>query len=187
MIFGAGGLGINAAPQAKDMGAARVIVIDKNPERLKAVMSFGADYTIDYNEYPTLQSRIDKVKQLTGGNGANVVVEVVAAGPEVVAEGLQMLVPGGTFLSMGLVGHDEKGPFTGQIEMERLISGHFNIIGSSNYNMTTIPQVLDFMSRSINKYPWDKIISHKFPLEKAEEAMKQASAGKVVRAAIVMD
>ncbi|MFC2070806.1 alcohol dehydrogenase catalytic domain-containing protein, partial [Chloroflexota bacterium] len=90
VIQGAGGLGINATPLAKDMGAARVIVIDKNPERLKFVKSFGADYTIDANEYPAPQDRIERVKQLAGGNGANVVVEVVGSAPEVVPEGLQM-------------------------------------------------------------------------------------------------
>jgi L-iditol 2-dehydrogenase len=187
VVMGAGGLGINAIPQAKDMGAARVIVIDKMTEKLRAAKSFGADYTIDYTEFPTPQARIDRVKQIAGEDGVNVVVEVVASSPEVVAEGLQMLVPGGTFLSMGLVGNGPRGPYTGQVEMERLITGHFNIVGSSTYRAWTMPQVLEFMARTIDKYPFDKVISHKFKLEDTEEALKQAATGKVLRAAIVMD
>ncbi|MBN1191611.1 MAG: zinc-binding dehydrogenase [Dehalococcoidales bacterium] len=182
VIQGAGGLGLNAAPMAKDMGAARVIVIDKLPERLKLAGSFGADYTIDYNEYVTPKARIERVKQLTGGNGASLVMEVVASAPEVVPEGLEMLSLGGTYLTVGLVG-----PFTTQLSMGPFINKGIRLIGSANYKAWTMPRVLDFMARNIHRYPFDKIISHKFKLQDAEEAMKQAAAGKVVRAAVVID
>jgi Zn-dependent alcohol dehydrogenase len=61
------------------------------------------------------------------------------------------------------------------------------LIGSANYKAWTMPKVLDFMARTIDRYPFDKVISHKFKLQDAEEAMRQAMAGKVVRAAIVVD
>ena len=182
VIQGAGGLGLSAAPMAKDMGASRVIVIDKLPDRLKLANSFGADYTIDYNEYNTPESRIERVKQLTGGTGANLVMEVVASAPEVVPEGLEMLGLGGTYLTVGLVG-----PFTAKLGMGPFINKGIRLIGSANFKAWTMPRVLDFMARTIDRYPFDKIISHKFKLEDAEEAMKQAVDGKVVRAAIVID
>ena len=98
-----------------------------------------------------------------------------------------MLVPGGTYLTVGLVGGDHRGPFTGQVIMERLIDSHINMIGSSMYRKGTIPKVLDFMTRTIDRYPFDKVISHKFKLEDAEEAVKQSAAGKVIRSGITMD
>jgi threonine dehydrogenase-like Zn-dependent dehydrogenase len=182
VIQGAGGLGLNAAPMAKDMGASWVIVIDKLPERLKLARSFGADYTIDYNEYNTPEARIERVKQLTGGSGANLVMEVVASAPEVVPEGIEMLSLGGTYLTVGLVG-----PFTVNLGMGPFINKGIRLIGSANYKAWTMPKVLDFMDRTIDRYPFDKVISHKFKLQDVEKAMKQAEAGKVIRAAIVMD
>ena len=182
VIQGAGGLGLSAAPIAKDIGAARVIVIDKLPDRLELVRSFGADHTIDYNEYSTPEARIERVKELTGGKGADLVMEVVASSPEVVPEGLEMLGLGGTYLTVGLVG-----PYTANLGMGPFINKGVRLIGSANYGASTMPQVLDFMARTIDKYPFGKIISHKFKLEDAEEAMKQAVEGKVVRAAIVPD
>jgi L-iditol 2-dehydrogenase len=182
VIQGAGGLGLSATPMAKDMGAARVIVIDKLPERLNLAKAFGADFTLDYNEYSTPEARIERVKQLTGGSGANLVMEVVASAPEVVPEGLEMLGLGGTYLTVGLVG-----PYTAKLGMGPFINKGIRLIGSANYKAWTMPRVLDFMARTIDRYPFDKIISHKFKLQEAEEAMKQAMAGKVVRAAIVMD
>ena len=182
VIFGAGGLGLCATPMAKDMGAAQVIMVDKLPERLKVAKTFGADQTIDYGQYPTPEARIERVMQLTGRSGANVVMEVVASAPEVVSEGIEMLGLAGTFITVGLVGR-----FSASLGMGPFITKGIRLIGSSNYKAWTIPKVLDFMARTIDKYPFDKIISHKFKLQDAEKAMIQAMEGKVVRAAIVMD
>ena len=181
--MGAGGFGLNACAFAKDMGAAHVISVDKVPEKLKLAKQFGADEVIDANEYPTVESRVAKVKSIAGGTGADVVAEFVASAPEVVAEGLQMLGLGGTFISVGLVGPN----VFATVPMAAFIDRGIKLIGSANYKAWTMPQVLDMMSRTIHKYPFDKIISHKFKLEQAEEAMKLAVAGKVVRAAIVND
>jgi threonine dehydrogenase-like Zn-dependent dehydrogenase len=164
------------------MGASQIIIIDKNPERLKMALSFGADQTICHDQYPEPKDRIARVKQLTGGRGADAVLEVVASAPEVVGEGIDMLDLGGTYLTTGLVGF-----FDSSLSMMPFINRGIKLIGSGNYLAWVMPKVLEFMARTIHKYPFDKIISHKFKLEDAEEAMKQAAAGKVIRAAIVMD
>lgn len=182
VIQGAGGLGLNAVAMAKDMGAAHVVVVDKLPERLKLAKLFGADETIDANIYVTPESRIEKVKSIAGGTGADLVMELVASAPEVVPEGLQMLGLGGTYLTVGLVG-----PTSTTVPLSPFIDRGIKLIGSANYKAWTMPKVLDFMSRTIEKYPFDKIISHKFKLAEAEEALKQAAAGKVVRAAVIPD
>jgi threonine dehydrogenase-like Zn-dependent dehydrogenase len=182
VIQGAGGLGLCAAPIAKDVGAAQVIVVDMVPEKLELAKAFGANHTINAREYPTPEARIQRVKQLTGGRGADVVMEVVASAPQVVPEGIEMLTPGGTYLTCGLVG-----PYSCNLSMMPIISKGLRVIGSSNYKPWTMPKVLDFMARAGKRYPFDKIISHKFELEKVGEAYQQMMEGKVVRAGIVFD
>lgn len=179
VIQGAGGLGLCAAPMIKDRGA-RVIVVDKIRERLELAKAFGADYTVDSTEYSTPEARIERVRELTAGAGAEVVLEVVAGSPEVVPEGLQMLGLGGTYVTCGLVG-----PYPVQFDMGAFINKGVRLIGSASFKASTMPSVLDLMARTIDRYPWDKMISHKFKLEDAEEAVRQAAAGRVVRAAIV--
>jgi threonine dehydrogenase-like Zn-dependent dehydrogenase len=181
VIQGAGGLGLCAAPMIKDLGA-RVIMVDKVADRLALARSFGADRTVDCAEYPTPESRIARVKELTDGRGAEVVLEVVAAAPEVVPEGLQMLDFGGTFLTVGLVG-----PYKASMSMMPFIDRGVRLIGSAQFNAATMPAVLDLMARTIDRYPWAGMISHTFKLEDAEQAIQQAAAGQVVRAALVMD
>ena len=53
VIQGAGGLGLNAIAMAKDMGADRVIVLDRLENRLELAEEFGADYTINIEEFNT--------------------------------------------------------------------------------------------------------------------------------------
>ena len=77
VVQGAGGLGISAAASAKDRGASQVIVIDGQAGRLELARQCGADHTIDLNEYDTAEARVERVKELTDGRGADVVMEVV--------------------------------------------------------------------------------------------------------------
>lgn len=182
IIQGAGGLGLSTAAIAKDMGASQVIVIDKLPHRLELAKSFGADNTININEDFAPEARINKVKELTGGEGADLVVEV-ASDPDVVTEGVQMLALNGTYLTMGLV----TSRLDPRLNMLAFIDKGVRLIGSANYKAWTIPKVLEFMVRNRDKYPFDKMISHKFKLQDIEEAFKQTIAGKVQRAAIVPD
>ena len=66
-----------------------------------------------------------------------------------------------------------------------IIFGNRRIIGLSHYEAEHLRGALDMMTRTRTRYPWNKIISHKFPLEAIEEAFVQQDKGHVTRAAIV--
>jgi L-iditol 2-dehydrogenase len=180
VVQGAGGLGLSVAVMAKEMGAAQVIVVDRLPNRLERSKSFGADAVINMSEYSTPEARIEKVRRLTNGRGVDVVVEANGH-PEVVAEGIEMLGVGGTYLTMGLV----SGKLYSQIDMARITHKGLTIMGSGSYKSWTIPKVLDLMVRTKDKYPFDRLISHKFRLEDINEAFNQVMAGKVIRAGLI--
>lgn len=182
VIQGAGGLGLSATALAKDMGGAEVIVIDGLPQRLRLAESFGADRTVDTSEFSTPQARVERIRQLTGGRGADLVVEV-CSDPAVVAEGVEMLALGGTYLTMGLV----TGDLYCALDMEKFIHRGLRLVGSGNYVAGTMQRVLDFMARTRDRYPFDKMISHKFKLEALEDAFKEVIAGRVTRAGVVPD
>jgi threonine dehydrogenase-like Zn-dependent dehydrogenase len=180
LVQGAGGLGISTAAVAREMGAARVIVVDKVAARLKLVTAFGADHTIDMNEYPTEEARVERLKKLTNGKGADLVVEVTGR-PEAVPEGIDMLAPAGTYLSMGLV----TGKLFSQIDMEPVVHKGLTIVGSANYKPWVMPKVLEFLARTREKYPFEKLVSHKFKLEDVNEGIRKSIAGEVIRAGVV--
>ena len=100
VIQGAGGLGLYAIAVARERGAGQIIVIDGVDERLEVASMFGADHFIDLRDLPTPEQRIARVKELTGGWGADVVMEL-AGFPQVTDEGVQMVGRGGRYVEIG--------------------------------------------------------------------------------------
>jgi threonine dehydrogenase-like Zn-dependent dehydrogenase len=182
LVQGAGGLGLSTAAIAREMGGARVIMIDKLPERLKLAREFGVDHTIDMNEFPTPEARLERIMQLTGGKGVDVAVEVVGR-PEVIAEGLDLLAPSGVYLTMGLV----TGGLISHLDMEKVVHKGLTIVGSGNYKSWVMPKVLDLLVRTKDRYPFDRLVSHKFKLSDVNEGIRMSLEGKVVRAGLVPD
>ncbi|MEE8469776.1 MAG: zinc-binding dehydrogenase, partial [Dehalococcoidia bacterium] len=179
-IQGAGGLGIYATAVAKDMGADKVIVIDGIQERLDLAKAFGADELIDMRELKTPIERVLRVRELTGGWGADVVAELVGF-PHAVPEGIDMLGNGGRYLEIGNISPLK----TYDADPSSLVMNNKSIIGVMLYGPNTLKKALDFLSRAKNKYPFDKILSRSYPLEEINEAFENQDKGLVSRSTIV--
>ncbi len=183
---GAGGLGLSALAVAREMGAGPLIAIDGVPGRLELARAFGADAVIDLREFDTPEARIDRVRELTGGYGADVVADFVGSA-RVLAEGIAMVRNGGTYLEVGNISPEDAAPFRPQT----VVAGRKRIVGVMHYNPDTIGTALDFLVRTRGRYPFQRIISHRFSLDQIDEAFRtcewagrQAECG-VVRGVIV--
>ena len=100
VIQGAGGLGLYATAVAAEKGASQVITIDGQTPRLDMAKQCGATSVIDMKEYKTPEDRIARVKELTNGIGADIVVEVVGVAAATL-EGLDMVRPNGKYVDIG--------------------------------------------------------------------------------------
>lgn len=169
VIQGAGGLGLTTIAIAKDMGADRVIALDRLESRLELAKEFGATDSINIEEYNTREARIRRVRELTRGRGADVVVEVVGL-PELLTEGLEMLDNGGTLLEIGNISPGR----TVALDPSNLVYKAKRIVGTIMYPPYIIPRVMDFLERTQSKVPFHKMISHKFKLADVNEAFPQA-------------
>jgi len=169
VVQGAGGLGLNAAAVAKEMGADKVIAVDGIGSRLELARQFGADDTINITELDSPERRIAAVKDATAGRGADVVCDFVGF-PAVIPEGIEMLRNGGTYLEVGTISTG----VTATIEPARMVFTSKKLIGIYHYDPWTIPTALDFLQRTKEKYPFDRIVSHKFPLEEIDRAFSEA-------------
>ena len=180
VVQGAGGLGVYACAVAKEMGAARVVVIDGVDERLELASQFGADEFVDLREFRTPAERIERVKALCDNWGGDVVMELVG-NPGVVDEGLRMLAPEGTYLEIGNINVGWEASF----DPSWIVFGNRRIQGVAHYEAEHLKGALDLMTRTRRKYPYEKILSHKFPLDQINEAFTQQLEGHITRAAIV--
>ena len=168
VIQGAGGLGLNAIAMAKDMGVHKVIVLDRLPNRLELAEEFGADHTINIEEWNTPEARRERVWKLTEGRGANIAMELVGKA-ELLVEGISFLTNGGTFVEIG----DIVPGRTAVIDPSTLRRGK-KIIGSSMYRPSLLPLMMEMLVKNQDTVPYHKIGSNQYPLDRVNEAFEQA-------------
>jgi threonine dehydrogenase-like Zn-dependent dehydrogenase len=169
VVQGAGGLGLNAVAVARDMGADRVIVLDRLAARLELARAFGADHALSLADLPTPEQRIAAVMDLTGGFGADVVADFVGY-PEVVPEGLRMLRSGGCYVEIGSIAPGNVFSY----DATALVRGNTRLVGASNYSPWALDEALKFLRRTVGALPFDRLVSHVFPLARVSEAFQQA-------------
>lgn len=73
-VFGAGAVGLMAAASARLLGAGRVIVVDRLPERLEKARTVAGAETLDYSAVDSVQ---EVLRETTGGRGPDAVIEAV--------------------------------------------------------------------------------------------------------------
>jgi threonine dehydrogenase-like Zn-dependent dehydrogenase len=169
VIQGAGGLGLNATAMAKDMGAHRVIVLDRLDSRLAKAVEFGADYTINVDtEWTTQEMRRQRVWELTDGRGADIVMELVGRS-QLFTEGMEYLANGGTFVEIGNIIRGNPVQF----DPQTILRGK-KVIGSYMYRPSLLPMMLETLVKKQGRIPYDKLISHTFPLAEVNDAFAKA-------------
>ncbi|MGI8551593.1 MAG: zinc-binding dehydrogenase [Dehalococcoidia bacterium] len=169
VMQGAGGLGLNAAAVAREMGARQVIAIDGIRGRLELARAFGATDTLDINEINTSEQRIALIRELTNGVGADIVCDFVGLA-SVIPEGIEMLRNGGSYLEVGNISTGA----TTQLTPSRLVFTSKRIVGVYHYDPWVIPTALDFLVRNRGRYPFDQVVSHQYPLEEIDRAHAEA-------------
>jgi threonine dehydrogenase-like Zn-dependent dehydrogenase len=116
------------------------------------------------NQFPTPEARVQRVKDLTDGRGADVVVEVVGIAAATL-EGLDMVRFNGTFVDIGNIV-----PATITLPATKVITQQITWKGLMHYNPWIMPAALDFLVRTKDKYPLSKVVSHSFPLTEVNQA-----------------
>ncbi len=167
---------------AQEMGAGCVVVVGAPEEpRLAVCRAFGAAATVSIDEHPTPQSRIDAVRAVGGGFGADLVVEC-SGHPSSGPEGIEMLRDGGAYVEMG--------QFTdaGSIDTNwhRICTKDITILGSWAFTANDIPLGIQMIHRVGERYPWHLMQTQfSFSQEGVAEAAEAAIAMQCVKATIV--
>lgn len=185
VIQGVGGLGINAIAVARDMGAGRIVAMDAVAERLELARAFGADEAIDLREISSRADRVARIKELTEGRGADVCVEVAGVAG-VVQEGIELLRVGGRYLMMGNIVPGARA----EIVPHDAVRQPKTLQGVLAYDAWVIPRALDWLNRAQHRYPYERLVSGRFPLDRINDAFEQsdwaANAGQIPRSILTM-
>jgi len=171
LVIGGGIMGLVTMALAKRRGAKRLILSDPIAERREMARRLGAAVVID----PSRENLRDKIMELTGGRGADVVCEAVGK-PELVAEAITLTKPNGFFQ---LVGVNPKGS---RLPLD-LWDVHFREIriGGAFGRGTAYRRALALMP----KLGLQRLVTAQFPLDGIREAFAHAAAGNGVKTMII--
>ncbi len=163
-----GGVALAALQIAKSLGA-KVIVTSGNDEKLERAQTFGAHGGVNYHA----EDWGDKIHSLAGNAGVDVVIDSV--GGEMFNRGIDLLKPGGRFVSYGSTTGN-----VGNLILRRIFWKQLTVLGSTMGTPEDFSAMLQLYERKAIQPVIDSII----PLEHANEAhrkMEQANQfGKIV-------
>lgn len=162
------------------MGAGQIIAIDRSEYRLKMAKDFGADVVLNV-EKTTEEERIEKVKNLTKGRGADIVVECAGV-PEVVREGIEMLRKGGMYFE---VGNYVEGEEVSLSPHRHMLAKSIRLIGMTNHPYTGYGPTLELIRRYLDTIPFKRIVTHRYKIEKAKDAMLKSMELESMKVVIV--
>jgi len=179
VVQGAGGLGLCALAVAQARGA-RTIAIDGVPRRLEQAGRFGADAVINFREHDTPERRAAEVRNLTGGSGADVAVEVTGV-PAAFAESVLLVRPGGRVLEVGNISPGHTTPFDPGLLTRRGVQ----IIPAIRYQPWYVGRALEFLERFRNRYPFESLLDAEYPLWDVGRALEDSDRRNVTRASLL--
>jgi threonine dehydrogenase-like Zn-dependent dehydrogenase len=164
LVLGPGQRGLASVIAARTAGADRIIVtgLSRDAAKLAVARELGADFVVDV-EQEDIRKRI---KELTDGRGADVVIEVSANAAEPVAEALHYVAPRGRVVLAGVKGFKAVPDFISDLIVvkEVTIQGAFGVT-SRSYNAAI--RLIES-----GKVPLEKMHTHDFALEEAERAIQ---------------
>ncbi len=161
VVFAQGPIGLCASLGAKLMGAALVIGVDGDDDRLAMARKMGVDVVLDYRKIDV----VAEVKKLTGP-GADVAIEALGTQPTF-ENALRVLRPGGTLSSLGV--------YSGKLQVpyEAYAAG----LGNYRIVSTLCPGGKERMRRLIEivrrgKLDLLPLLTHRFKLDQIKEAYR---------------
>ncbi|MEM3731246.1 MAG: zinc-binding dehydrogenase [Candidatus Bathyarchaeia archaeon] len=166
-IIGAGPIGLLHLLVAKKIGVERAIIIDLIEERLNIAEKLGADETVNAGKVDAVAA----VRQMTGGWGADVVIEAIGL-PTTWEQALKLVGKGGTVLEFGGCppGTEIK------LNTELIHYGEVKVLGTFHTTPLHFRKALNLIaSGTIDVKP---LITRKMKLENLEEAFEILAKSK---------
>jgi L-iditol 2-dehydrogenase len=173
VVIGAGPIGQMMIMLAKKSGASTVIASDLAPLRRDIAMKAGADIVID----PTKEDPVERVREETGGRGADVVIEAVGL-PQLWEQAVDMTRDAGTTVLFGGAASGTKF----EVDTVRFHYGQLTLKGVFHLKPKHVEQALELIiSGDVNP---DLLISHDMPLKDINKALEMMSKGETMKVSI---
>ena len=177
-VIGCGGVGDAAIAGAGLAGAAKIIAVDLDDRKLAKAREMGATHTVNSKE----SDPVAAIRELTGGFGADVVIEAVGR-PETYKQAFYARDLAGTVVLVGVPTPEMK------LELPLLdVFGRGGSLKSSWYGdclpSRDFPMLIDLHLQG--RLPLDKFVTETIQLTDVEKAFERMHHGDVLRSVVVL-
>ena len=176
-VFGCGGVGDAAIEGARIAGASTIIAVDVDDTKLEWAKDFGATHVIN----PTKEDAVEKIRELTDGNGVDVAIEAVGL-PVTYEQAFYARDLAGTVVLVGVPTPDMK------IELPLIeVFGRGGSLKSSWYGdclpSRDFPMLIDLHQQG--RLNLEGFVSETIGIDGVEEAFHKMERGEVLRSVVV--
>ncbi|MEU5507585.1 S-(hydroxymethyl)mycothiol dehydrogenase [Streptomyces fungicidicus] len=177
-VIGCGGVGGAAITGSRLAGAARIIAVDIDDNKLQTARALGATHTVNSRK----QDAVEAIRELTGGNGADVVVEAVGR-PETYEQAFYARDLAGTVVLVGVPTPDMR------VELPLLdVFGRGGALKSSWYGdclpSRDFPMLIDLHQQG--RLDLGAFVTETVGLGDIEKAFARMHDGDVLRSVVVL-
>ncbi|WP_068159571.1 NDMA-dependent alcohol dehydrogenase [Rhodococcus phenolicus] len=179
VIYGIGGLGINAVQGALHAGAKYIVVVDPVEMKRDQALKFGATHA-----FANAAEAAAKVNELSWGQGADeALILVGTVDEEVVSAATSVIGKGGTVVITGLANPEKLTVHVSGCELtlfQKTIKG--SLFGSANpqYDIVRLLRLYD-----AGQLKLDELITTRYTLEEVNQGYQDLRDGKNIRGVIV--
>jgi Zn-dependent alcohol dehydrogenase len=179
-VFGCGGVGLSAVLGAVSVGATPIVAVDVAPTKLELASSLGATQMVPWAGSP--QATAEAVREATNG-GVDYAIEATGR-PDAMLAAFLSTRPRGAAVLIGISRADAvlNLPAIQIPRVERRILG--SAYGSI-WPQRDFPKILRLYAEG--RLPLDRLITHRLPLDAAQEGLDLVRTGKAVRAVLTLD
>jgi S-(hydroxymethyl)mycothiol dehydrogenase len=177
-VIGCGGVGDAAIMGARLAGAKTIIAIDRDPRKLQWARELGATHTVNAADVDAVEA----VQELTGGFGADVVIDAVGR-PETWRQAFYARDLAGTVVLVGVP--------TPDMQLEMPLIDFFSRGGSlkSSWYGDCLPErdfptLVDLYQQG--RLPLERFVSERIKLDEVEDAFHTMHSGAVLRSVVVL-
>lgn len=181
-VQGCGPIGLICIAVLRTMGIEHIVAVDGNEKRLAFAREMGADSTVNFKDYNGIEALTDGVKNAFGGYLADFAFQCTGS-PAAHSNIYKFIRNGGGLCELGFFINGG----------DATINPHFDIcakeittVGSWVYTLRDYATTFDFLKRAkAIGLPMQKLITHKFPLDKINEALQTNLSMQGLKIAIV--
>lgn len=175
VVYGCGGVGLNAIQAARLMGAGKIIAVDVFEKKLEWSQQFGATHFINARD----EDPVKRIHEICGRGGADYAIEAVG-GAKTMEQAFNSIHRGGTAVMIGVSPTGTRLSIDPTMLLqERILTG--SSFGGSRQRVD-LPMFVDLFMEG--KYKLRELISQTIELKDLNHAYAQLEAGDVRRSVI---